>query len=88
VREQTGELDVHATTAVELSPDLRSRLEQRLGSSTGRKVTLHASVDPTIIGGLVVRHGDTLVDTSLRGRLEQLRLDLARPSARRAPSAD
>ena len=51
-----------------------------LGSSTGTHVQLHASVDPDIIGGLVVRHGDTLVDTSLRGRLDELRLALSRPA--------
>lgn len=81
------QLDVHVTSAVELSDDLRSKLEQRLGASTGKQVRLHASVDPEIIGGLVVRHGDTLVDTSLRGRLEQLRLDLSRPTPRPATSS-
>ncbi len=80
VKLQQDELDVHVTSAVELSSDLRAKLEQRLSESTGKQVRLHASVDPEIIGGLVVRHGDTLVDTSLKGRLEQLRLDLARPS--------
>jgi ATP synthase F1 delta subunit len=85
VREQEGQLDVHVTSAVELSADLRTKLEARLSSSTGRQVQLHTSVDPDIIGGLVVRHGDTLVDTSLRGRLDSLRLQLSR--GRNNPSA-
>ena len=81
-REQ--QLDVHVTSAIELSDDLRAKLKQRLSSTTGKQVRLHASVDPNIIGGLVVRHGDTLVDTSLRGRLDQLRLALSRPVPRPA----
>jgi ATP synthase F1 delta subunit len=84
VKAQENQLDVHVTSAVELGSDLRAKLEQRLGTSTGKRVRLHASVDPSIIGGLVVRHGDTLVDTSLRGRLDQLRLALSRPAPRPA----
>jgi F-type H+-transporting ATPase subunit delta len=84
VRELERQLDVHVTSAIELSSDLRTKLEQRLSESTGKQVRLHASVDPSIIGGLVVRHGDTLVDTSLRGRLDQLRLALSRPTPRPA----
>ena len=78
VKQQQNQLDVHVTTAVDLSDDLRAKLEERLSSSTGKQVRLHASVDPAIIGGLVVAHGDTLIDTSLRGRLDALRLSLKR----------
>ncbi len=88
VKELERQLDVHVTSAVELSDDLRTKLEQRLGESTGKQVRLHASVDPAIIGGLVVRHGDTLVDTSLRGRLDQLRLALSRPTPRPTTSSN
>lgn len=87
VNERAGLLDVHVTSAIELSDELRTRLEQRLSTNTGKTVRLHASVDPDIIGGLIVRHGDTLVDTSLRGRLDQLRLELSRPVPRPATSA-
>jgi F-type H+-transporting ATPase subunit delta len=72
-QQSEGKLDVNVTTAIELSSDLRERLEERLSKSTGSEVRLHTSVDPSVIGGLVVQHGDTLVDASLRGRLEQLR---------------
>jgi len=84
VREQERQLDVYVTSAVELGDELKARLEQRMGEQTGRQVRLHPSVDPDIIGGLVVRHGDTLVDTSLRGRLDQLRLALTRTTPRPA----
>lgn len=82
VKIQQGELDVHVTTAIDLSNELRTKLEQRLSTSTGKQVQLHTSTDPSIIGGLIVRHGDTLIDTSLKGRLEQLRLELSRTTNR------
>ena len=81
VKLQQQQLDVKITTAVELPAELRTKLEERLSGSTGKQVTLHTSVDPSIIGGLVVQHGDRLVDTSLRSRLEQLRLQLKRPAS-------
>ncbi|MCW2928271.1 MAG: synthase subunit delta, partial [Thermoleophilia bacterium] len=84
VQEREQQLDVHVTSAIELSDELRAKLEQRLSANTGKQVRLHTSVDPNVIGGLVVRHGDTLVDTSLRGRLDQLRLALSRPVPRPA----
>ncbi|MCW2971986.1 MAG: synthase delta chain [Thermoleophilia bacterium] len=87
VQEQEGQLDVHVTSAVELPAELTKRLEERLSSNTGKQVTLHASIDPSIIGGLIVQHGDTLVDTSLRGRLDQLRLTLSKPAPRAADSS-
>ena len=82
VREREQQLDVSVTTPIRLSDELKATLERRLSDSTGKQVNLHASVDPEIIGGLIVRYGDTLVDTSLRGRLESLRQQLSRPTAR------
>jgi len=80
VEAELGNLDVNVTSAVELPAALRSKLEERLSASTGKQVRLHTLIDPEIIGGLVVQHGDTLVDTSLRSRLDQLKLQLSRPS--------
>lgn len=88
VRERENELDVHVTTAIELSDDLRSRLEERLSASTGKQVRLHATVQPDIIGGLVVQYDDTLMDTSLRGRLDSLRVSLRRGALRPAISSN
>jgi len=87
VRERENQLDVHVTTAIDLDGDLKTKLEERLSKSTGKSVRLHTSVDPNIIGGLVIQHGDTLVDTSLRGRLDSLRLSLSKPTPRTAPAA-
>lgn len=78
VEAQLGHLDVQITSAVALPDGLRAKLEERLSTNTGKRVTLHTTIDPDIIGGLVVQHGDTLVDTSLRTRLDQLKLQLGR----------
>ena len=80
VQAREQQLDVHITSAFELDDALLKSLEEKLSSTTGATVRLHPSVDPTIIGGLVVQHGDNLVDASLRGRLDDLKLTLSRGS--------
>jgi F-type H+-transporting ATPase subunit delta len=64
------------TTAVELTPQESALIQQRLEASTGKSVRLATQVDPTIIGGLVVRVDDELIDGSVRSRLHQLRRHL------------
>lgn len=66
----------NVTTAVELSPQQVSDIEQRLGGSLGKRVRAVAAVDPAIIGGIIVRVGDKLVDGSVRSRLKRLRREL------------
>jgi F-type H+-transporting ATPase subunit delta len=61
---------------VELDPATIARLEEALSRSAGRPVEAQVVVDPTVIGGLVARIGDTVIDGSLRGRLESLRQSL------------
>lgn len=68
-----GRIEVHATTAVPLPDDLRDLIARRIQEKTGQRVELTASVDPEIIGGLVLRVEGALVDGSLRGRLAELR---------------
>lgn len=65
------------TTAVPISPDELTRIEQQLSTSLGKQVQATASVDPSLIGGVVVRVGDRLIDGSVRTRLKQLRRELA-----------
>ncbi|HZR99553.1 MAG TPA: F0F1 ATP synthase subunit delta [Chloroflexota bacterium] len=64
-------------TAVPLDEASRAQLASRLERYVGQKVEMQTSVDPSIIGGVVVRVGDTLLDGSVRGRLEALRRRLA-----------
>lgn len=77
LRERQGIVEAEVTTAVPLTESTASDVQQRLAAMTGKQVTLHRKVDPDIIGGLVVRMGDRLIDGSLATRLESLRSQLA-----------
>jgi F-type H+-transporting ATPase subunit delta len=65
-----------ATSATELTQDEIRALTARLEQSTGGRIALGVEVDPSLLGGLVVRVGDRLIDGSVRGRLERLRNQL------------
>lgn len=64
------------TTAYDLKSELRERLGSRLESVTGRKVMLRIHNDRSIIGGIVVKIGDTRIDGSVTGRLQALKAEL------------
>ena len=68
--------DVEVTSAVQLDEAQRERLAVALRARLRRDVRLHCTVDPTLIGGAVVRSGDMLIDGSLRQRLERLGTEL------------
>ena len=68
---------VEVTSAMELSAAARERITARVAQTAGRRVELAARVDPDIIGGLVLRVGDVIVDGSVQARIRQLRRRLA-----------
>jgi F-type H+-transporting ATPase subunit delta len=70
-------LPVEITSAIELDKATAASVGERIGTSTGRKVTLSTRVDPDILGGIVVRVGNSILDASIRNRLEQLRKQVA-----------
>jgi F-type H+-transporting ATPase subunit delta len=74
--ERQGITHATATSATELTPDEVRQLTARLEQSTGGRIALDVEVDPSLLGGLVVRVGDRLIDGSVRGRLERLRNQL------------
>jgi F-type H+-transporting ATPase subunit delta len=71
--EAAGRVRALVTTAIELEDGDRRHLGQQLTQRLGREVRLEARVDPTVLGGLVLRYGDHVIDGSVRTRLEQLR---------------
>ena len=75
--EAAGRVRATATAAVELSKVDTDRLAKDLSIRLGKEVRLEVRVDPKIIGGLVIRVGDRVVDASLATRLQQLRRQLA-----------
>ncbi len=66
-------LKVEITSAVELDEDTVGSLSERIRQGTGRRIVLTTRVDPDILGGIVVRVGNAILDASIRHRLEQLR---------------
>ena len=60
-------------TTVELTEEQRERLGQAIEKATGKKVEVKVIIDPTILGGVVTTIGDTVIDGSVRTRLEQLK---------------
>ena len=74
-REQR-ELAVQLTTAIAIDDAQADGLKRRLEDATGQSVTIRRTVDPSIIGGVVLRVRDLLVDASIRRRLDRLRLNL------------
>jgi ATP synthase F1 delta subunit len=71
-------LPVRVTSAVELDKKTVSQIGDKIAEQTGRKVDLSAEVDPDILGGIVVRVGNSILDASIRNRLESLRKQVAR----------
>jgi len=70
-------LPVEVTSAIALDEQTLTRLGDEIGRRTDREVELTSRVDPGILGGLVVRVGNSIVDASIRNRLEQLRKTVA-----------
>jgi F-type H+-transporting ATPase subunit delta len=76
--EENKLLPVSVTSAVELDAGLVEEIGDRIGEQTGRKVELSSNVDPDVLGGLVLRVGNMVLDASIRNRLEQLRKSVAK----------
>lgn len=77
VREHRGIAVAEVTTAVPLDAGATEEVRRRLGALVGKQIELHAHVDPSIMGGVVARVGDYLIDGSVSGQLSRLRARLA-----------
>ncbi|MFZ0971912.1 MAG: ATP synthase F1 subunit delta [Solirubrobacteraceae bacterium] len=71
-------LPVELTSAIELDSATVASIGERVGEQTKRTVELTSAVDPDILGGIVLRVGNVILDASIRNRLEQLRKQVAR----------
>jgi ATP synthase F1 delta subunit len=76
--EENRLLPVTITSAVELDQKTVGQIGDRIAEQTGRKVELSSQVDSDILGGIVIRVGNQVLDASVRNRLEQLRKQVAR----------
>jgi F-type H+-transporting ATPase subunit delta len=71
-------LPVQVTSAVELDEAVTRQIGEEIGRQTGRKVELSTNVDPDVLGGIVLRVGNSILDASIRTRLDRLRKQVAR----------
>jgi len=72
-------LPVSITSAVALDESIVKQLGDRIEEQTGRRVELSSQVEPDILGGIVVQVGNSVLDASVRNRLEQLRKQVVKP---------
>ena len=75
---ETGKVIAEVRTAVDLDQETLDRLAEALARATGKRVEVKSVVDPSVIGGLVARVGDTVIDGSVKRRLDDLRQQLSR----------
>jgi ATP synthase F1 delta subunit len=76
--QENKRLPVQVTSAVELDKATVAQIGDRIAEQTGQKIDITSTVEPEILGGLVVRVGNSILDASIRNRLEQLRKQVAR----------
>lgn len=72
-----NQMAAEVTTAIPLDDALRRQLRGTLEQRTGKRIELRERVDPEILGGVVVRLGDTVLDGSIRAQLRRLRARLS-----------
>jgi F-type H+-transporting ATPase subunit delta len=76
--EENKVLPVQISTATELDDAIVKQIGDRIAKDTGQKIELTSNVDPDILGGIVLRVGNSILDASIRNRLDNLRKHVAR----------
>ncbi len=76
--EENKLLPVSVTTAVKLDEQVVNDIGRRIEEQTGKRIELSSTIDPGIVGGLVLQVGNMIMDASLKARLERLRKQVAR----------
>ena len=82
VAELRGKAVARVKAAEALSDTQRDALARKLEQIYGREMAIHSEVDPSLLGGMVVRVGDEVIDGSTRGKLDRLRTDMAAQAAK------
>jgi len=73
-----GKIDAEVVSAFELSGEQQNTIIETLKKKLGREVSLTTSIDASLIGGVVIKAGDTIIDGSMKAQLEALALTLSR----------
>ena len=74
--EAEGKMEIDVITAFELEPDQASKISEAMGKKLGKKINISSAIDKSLIGGMIVKAGDSVIDASLRGRLTELQNSL------------
>ncbi len=77
IRQRQGVAEAEVSSAIELSAAQKKEMAATLARLTGKKIEAKYALDPALLGGAVVRIGDTIYDGSLRSRLNEMRTRLA-----------
>ena len=77
IRQRQGVAEAVVSSAVEMSAAQKKEMAATLAKLTGKKIETKYTLDPALLGGAVVRIGDTIYDGSLRSRLNEMRASLA-----------
>ena len=72
IAEDKGEITVSVTSARELSEDQNRNLVKTLKNTIGKEIKIKATIDHNLIGGLIVKVGSKMIDSSIRSKLENL----------------
>lgn len=72
IAQERGEMTVDVVSAVALTDDQQTRLRDTLAAKSGKKVKLNTRVDDTLIGGMIVKMGSQMIDSSVRSKLASL----------------
>jgi F-type H+-transporting ATPase subunit delta len=78
LKKMSGHMDVEVITPTELRSDVLGRVKQAVGASIGKTVDVKVKLDPSLIGGMTLRIGDTLIDGSVATQLEKIEEQLKR----------
>lgn len=76
-RQAEGIIEAFVTVARPIEGVEQGEIKRRLEALTGKKIEMQTRVDPEILGGIIVRLGDRLIDASVAGRLQRLRQEMA-----------
>ena len=71
--EESNKAVAEVRSAIELTEDQRNRLAAAIGKATGKQVEVKVVIDPSVLGGIVTTVGDTVIDGSVKTRLERLK---------------
>jgi F-type H+-transporting ATPase subunit delta len=78
LKKMSGHMDVELVTPVELRPEVLERVKQAVGRSIGQTADIAVKIDPSLIGGMTLRIGDTLIDGSVATQLAKIEEQLKR----------